>query len=44
MLVGFYAAMMLLRLARAVFETPETKGVPLEEIEAALGIQREARA
>ena len=36
--------MMLLQLAWVVFEMPEAKGVPLEEIEAALGIQREARA
>jgi sugar porter (SP) family MFS transporter len=41
---AFYAAMMLLQLAWVVFEMPETRGVPLEEIEAALAIRREARA
>ncbi|HEY7530017.1 MAG TPA: sugar porter family MFS transporter [Gemmatimonadota bacterium] len=41
---AFYAAMMLLQLGWVACVMPETKGVPLEEIEAALGIERGARA
>jgi len=35
---AFYAAMMVLQLLWVVFLMPETKGVPLEEIQARLGI------
>ncbi|WZO99002.1 sugar porter family MFS transporter [Isosphaeraceae bacterium EP7] len=35
---AFYAAMMCLQLLWALFLMPETKGVPLEEIQARLGI------
>ncbi len=36
---AFYAAMMLLQLLWALFVMPETKGVPLEEMEKTLGIE-----
>ena len=36
---AFYAAMMFLQLLWALFVMPETKGVPLEEIQKELGIE-----
>ena len=36
---AFYAAMMFLQLLWALFLMPETKGVPLEEIQKKLGIE-----
>ena len=36
---AFYAAMMFLQLLWAIFLMPETKGVPLEEIQKELGIE-----
>ena len=36
---AFYAAMMFLQLLWALFLMPETKGVPLEEIQKELGIE-----
>jgi hypothetical protein len=36
---AFYAAMMFLQLLWAWFVMPETKGVPLEQIQKELGIQ-----
>ncbi len=36
---AFYAAMMALQLLWALFLMPETKGVPLEEIQKTLGIE-----
>ena len=41
---AFYAGMMVLQLLWALFVMPETKGVPLEEMEAALAPRRSARA
>ena len=36
---AFYAVMMFVQLLWALFLMPETKGVPLEEIQKKLGIQ-----
>jgi hypothetical protein len=36
---AFYAAMMVLQLAWVLVAMPETKGVPLEEIQKKLGIE-----
>ena len=36
---AFYAAMMVLQLFWVVFIMPETKGIPLEEIQKRLGIE-----
>ena len=35
----FYCAMMVLQLLWVIFLMPETKGVPLEEIQKKLGIE-----
>jgi MFS transporter, SP family, xylose:H+ symportor len=36
---AFYAAMMFLQLLWAIFLVPETKGVPLEEIQKELAVE-----
>jgi hypothetical protein len=40
-LFGFFTFMMVLQLAWVKFLVPETKGVPLEEMQARLGIKEE---
>jgi hypothetical protein len=40
----FFCGMMVLQLIWVIVFVPETKGVPLEEIEKALGVDATARA
>ena len=41
---GFFCGMMVLQLVWVAISVPETKGVPLEEMQAVLGIAEEPQA